>query len=261
MKQSCILFPIIIITFVLFSCHKEEDIPPALTLDKEANMTIAELLSLYTVNNAYSYVEIPDSTVICGIVTSSDKEQNCYKYLTIQDETSGIMIVMKSTELYERYPVGAKVFVECGDMVIGHKYKNKQIALLDNDAMVGIPKSDENLYLFTDGKAGPEPEPRIITSRNQIDSTYFNCLVRVEGVRMQNGGGDTYCPDTVTTYCSRYMMLEDSTTITLRTYARASFANELLPIGRCNMTGILINSNSGPLLYLRSLEDISYSGQ
>ena len=51
MKQSCILFPIIIITFVLFSCHKEEDIPPALTLDKEANMTIAELLSLYGINN------------------------------------------------------------------------------------------------------------------------------------------------------------------------------------------------------------------
>ena len=124
MKQSCILFPIIIITFVLFSCHKEEDIPPALTLDKEANMTIAELLSLYTVNNAYSYVEIPDSTVICGIVTSSDKEQNCYKYLT------------------------------------------------------------------------------------------------------------------------------------LRTSARATFAGELLPAGRCNLKGILVNSSSGPLLYLRSLEDV-----
>ena len=128
MKQSCILFPIIIITFVLFSCHKEEDIPPALTLDKEANMTIAELLSLYTVNNAYSYVEIPDSTVICGIVTSSDKEQNCYKYLTLQDETGAVMIVMKNTELYSKYPVGSKLFVECGNMVIGHKYRNKQIA-------------------------------------------------------------------------------------------------------------------------------------
>lgn len=261
MKINSIYLTLLIAAILISACQREEDIPPALTIDKEANMTIAELLSHYEINNSLSYSQIPEGTVICGTITSSDKEQNCYKYLTIQDETGGIMIVMKNTELYERYPVGAKVFVECEDMVIGHKYKNKQIALLDNDAMVGIPKSDENLYLFTDGKAGPEPEPRIITSRNQIDSTYFNCLVRVEGVRMQNGGGDTYCPDTVTTYCSRYMMLEDSTTITLRTYARASFANELLPIGRCNMTGILINSNSGPLLYLRSLEDISYSGQ
>ena len=257
MKKT-LLFPVVILfALALFAaCHKEEDFPPALTLDKEANMTIAELLSLYTVNNAYSYVEIPDSTVICGIVTSSDKEQNCYKYLTLQDETGGIMIVMKNTELYSKYPVGSKLFVECGNMVIGHKYRNKQIALLDDGAMVGIPKADEGLYLFTDGKAGTEPTPRSITSRNQIDSTYFNRLVRVEGVRMQNGGEDTYCPDTVTTYCSRYMMLEDSTYLTLRTSARATFAGELLPAGRCNLKGILVNSSSGPLLYLRSLEDV-----
>jgi hypothetical protein len=38
-------------------------------------------------------------------------------------------------------------------MVIGHKYRNKQIALLDDGAMAGIPKADESLYLFTDGKA------------------------------------------------------------------------------------------------------------
>ena len=147
------------------------------------------------------------------------------------------MVVMKNTELFERYPVGSKLFVECGNMVIGHKYRNKQLALLDDGAMVGIPKADESLYLFTDGKAGPEPAPWVITSRNQIDSTYFNRLVRVEGVRMQNGGVDTYY-------------------LTLRTSARATFAGELLPAGRCNLKGILVNSSSGPLLYLRSLEDV-----
>ena len=257
MKKT-LLFPVVILfALALFAaCHKEEDFPPALTLDKEANMTIAELLSLYEINNSVSYSQIPEGTVICGTVTSSDKEQNCYKYLTLQDETGGIMVVMKNTELFERYPVGAKVFVECGNMVIGHKYRNKQLALLDDGAMAGIPKADEGLYLFTDGKAGPEPAPWVITSRNHIDSTYFNRLVRVEGVRMQNGGVDTYCPDTVTTYCSRYMMLEDSTYLILRTSARATFAGELIPSGRCNLKGILVNSSSGPLLYLRSLEDV-----
>ena len=256
MKNRFIYLIIAILAITSISCQKEEDIPPALTLDKEANMTIAELLSLYEVNNSVSYSLIPEGTVICGTVTSSDKEQNCYKYLTLQDETGGIMVVMKNTELFERYPIGAKVFVECGNMVIGHKYRNKQLALLDDGAMVGIPKADEGLYLFTDGKAGAEPTPRSITSRNQIDSTYFNCLVRVEGARMQNGGVDTYCPDTVTTYCSRYMILEDSTYLTLRTSARASFAGELLPAGRCNLKGILVNSSNGPLLYLRSMEDV-----
>ncbi len=257
MKFFRTIIGIVFIGLTLISCQKEKDFPPALILDKEANMTIAELLSLYTVSNTNSYSEIPDGTVITGIVTSSDKEKNCYKYLTIQDETGAIMIVMKNTELYSKYPVGSKLFVECGDMVIGNKYKNKQIALLEDDAMVGIPKADEGRYIFTDGIAGPEPTPWVITTRNQIDSNYFNRLVRVEGCRMQNGGVDTYCPDSVTTYCSRYMVLEDSTFLMLRTNARATFANEFLPAGRCNMTGILINSNNGPQFFIRSLNDVT----
>ena len=55
MKKS-IIFPISILLAIalFFSCHKEEDIPPSLTLDKEANMTIAELLSLYEINKSIS---------------------------------------------------------------------------------------------------------------------------------------------------------------------------------------------------------------
>lgn len=254
MKNAPINLIILVLMIFSVACQKDEDIPPALTLDKEANLTIAELQALYTVNNTTSYSEIPNGTVICGKITSSDEQQNCYKYLTLQDETGGIMVVMKSTELYERYPIGAEVFVDCSDMVIGHKYKNKQLALLSDGAMVGISKSDEGLYLFTDGKAGSEPEPRVITSKNQIDDSYYNCLVRVEGCRIQNGGVDTYSTDTATT--SRYMMLADSTYMVLRTNYRATFASELLPAGRCNLTGILINSNNGPQLWLRSLDDV-----
>jgi hypothetical protein len=73
---------------------------------------------------------------------------------------------------------------------------------------------------------------------------------------MQNGGVDVFCPDSVTTYCTRYMLLADSTVMSLRTMSRASFAHEVLPAGRCNLKGILVNSSGGPLLYLRSLEDV-----
>lgn len=36
----------------------------------------------------------------------------------------------------------------------------------------------------------------------------------------------------------------------------ASFAHEVLPAGRCNLKGILVNSSGGPQLYLRSLDDV-----
>jgi hypothetical protein len=258
MKNKFFLFNTIIVLLLLsVSCTKpQEDIPPVIENDDVATMTIAELQALYTVNNDISYTEIPEGTVISGIVTSSDKEKNCYQYLTIQDETGGIMISLRNTELYAKYPVGLRIKVQCDGLYIGHKYRNKQIAQVKDGAMTAINKSEEENYLFPDGEVGPEPTPLVITSKNQIDDSYFNKLVRVESCRIQNGGVDVFCPDSVSTYATRYMLLEDSTVMNLRTMSRATFANELLPTGRCNLKGILINSNAGPQLYLRSLDDI-----
>lgn len=258
MKTKFFLFNTIVGLLLLsVSCTKpQEDIPPVIENDDVVTMTIAELQALYTVNNDISYTEIPEGTVISGIVTSSDKEKNCYQYLTIQDETGGIMISLRNTELHAKYPVGLRIKVKCDGLYIGHKYRNKQIAQVKEGALSAINKSEEENYLFPDGEVGPEPMPLVITSKNQIDDSYFNRLVRVEGCRLQNGGVDVFCPDSVSTYATRYMLLEDSTVMNLRTMSRASFAQELLPAGRCNLMGILVNSNAGPLLYLRSLDDI-----
>jgi hypothetical protein len=242
---------------LVVSCTKpQEDIPPVIENDDVVTMTIAELLALYTVSNDIPYQEIPMGTVISGVVTSCDKEKNCYQYLTIQDETGGIMISLRNTELYNKYPVGLSLTVECDGLVIGHKYRNKQIGIEKDGALTAINKSEEENYLFPDGTVGEEPAPLVITSKNQIDDSYYNRLVRIEGCRMQNGGVDVFCPDSVTTYCTRYMLLADSTVMSLRTMSRASFAHEVLPAGRCNLKGILVNSSAGPLLYLRSLDDV-----
>jgi len=238
------------------SCNKPQDVPPPAQNDTETNMTIAELQALYTVSNDIPYQEIPMGTVISGVVTSCDKEKNCYQYLTIQDETGGIMISLRNTELYNKYPVGLSLTVECDGLVIGHKYRNKQIGVEKDGVMTAINKSDEENYLFPDGTVGEEPAPLVITSKNQIEDSYYNRLVRIEGCRLQNGGVDVFCPDSVTTYCTRYMLLADNTVMSLRTMSRASFAHEVLPAGRCNLKGILVNSSGGPQLYLRSLDDV-----
>ena len=254
LPQTCIILAGLL--WLVVSCNKPQDVPPHAQNDTETNMTIAELQALYTVSNDIPYQEIPMGTVISGVVTSCDKEKNCYQYLTIQDETGGIMISLRNTELYNKYPVGLSLTVECDGLVIGHKYRNKQIGLAKDGAMTAINKSEEENYLFPDGTVGEEPAPLVITSKNQIDDSYYNRLVRIEGCRLQNGGVDVFCPDSVTTYCTRYMLLADSTVMSLRTMSRASFAHEVLPAGRCNLKGILVNSSGGPQLYLRSLDDV-----
>ena len=254
LPQTCIILAGLL--WLAVSCNKPQDVPPPAQNDTETNMTIAELQALYTVSNDIPYQEIPMGTVISGVVTSCDKEKNCYQYLTIQDETGGIMISLRNTELYNKYPVGLSLTVECDGLVIGHKYRNKQIGIEKDGALTAINKSEEENSLFPDGTVGEEPAPLVITSKNQIDDSYYNRLVRIEGCRLQNGGVDVFCPDSVTTYCTRYMLLADSTVMSLRTMSRASFAHEVLPAGRCNLKGILVNSSGGPQLYLRSLDDV-----
>lgn len=251
------LFLFTTLILIISSCEKKEDLPPYKTYEGHANMTIAQLLDLYTVNNTNTYTKIPDGTIITGIVTSSDKEKNCYQYLTIQDETGAVMISLRNTELYRQYPIGLRLYVECDGLVIGHKYRNKMIGIEKDGALSSIGKAAESQYLFPDGPVTTAPTPQVIISKNQICDDTFNRLVRVENARLKNGGVDIYCPDTVASYASRYMMLGDSTKIALCTRKTATFAGEIIPAGKCNLTGILVNSSSGPQLYLRSLSDVS----
>ncbi len=106
-----ILVVAVLLLLASASCNKELDNAPFITFDGSANMTIAELLALHTVGNVDSYDSIPDGTIICGIITSSDAAGNCYKFITIQDETGGIQIVSGLTVLCRAFQVRKKTSI------------------------------------------------------------------------------------------------------------------------------------------------------
>lgn len=245
---------ILLLALVATACKRELDEAPVLTFDGKANMTIAELCDLHTVGASDAYSEIPDGTVITGVITSSDQAGNCYKYLTIQDETGAIMIKIDDSALYPKYRIGQRVYVKCGDLQIGDYHKNKQLGFWVDGAMTGIATSQEDLYIFRDGVCGDEPEPVVITSAQQIDESMYNCLVKIEGCHFRDGGALNYCDAGTNT--SRDIVLQDETTIVLRTSSYADFANTLLPEGTGDIVGILTIYNTTMQLIIRSVEDV-----
>lgn len=252
------MMAVVLLALLAVGCNKELDEAPVLTYNGQANMTIDELLSYHTVGSVDSYSEIPEGTIITGVVTSSDQEGNCYKYLTIQDETGAIMIKVDDSHLYPKYSIGQRIFVECGDMVIGDYRKNKQLGFWVDGTMTGISSSREDMYLYRDGVCGAEPEALVITSKNQLDESMYNRLVKLEGCHFEDGGRANYCDAGTNT--SRNIVMGDNTEIVLRTSSYATFANTLLPEGEGDIYGILTIYNTTPQLIIRSLADVRIGG-
>lgn len=249
-----ILVVAVLLLLASASCNKELDNAPFITFDGSANMTIAELLALHQVSNVDSYDSIPDGTIICGIITSSDAAGNCYKFITIQDETGGIQIKIDDSSLFPKYQIGQKVYVKCGDMVIGDYRKNKQIGFWVDGAMSGISSSQEDLYIFRDGLVGEEPAAIEISSANQITDGMINCLVKLQNCQFENAGQLNYCDDGTST--SRNIVFADNSSIVLRTSNYADFAYTLLPEGTGVIYGILTTYNTTRQLVIRSTADV-----
>lgn len=249
----------IIAAFLLIggaSCDKELDVAPVMTYDGQANMTIAELNALHTVGSVDSYDSIPAGTVISGIIVSSDQEGNCYKYLTIQDETGGIQIKIDNSALYPKYQIGQRIYVECKDLVIGDYHKNRQLGFWSNGSMGGIATSQEPLYIFRDGLVGNEPTPIVLNSKNEATEDMINRLVILKDCHFADPG-EPYSEADAST--SRDIVMSDNSVIVLRTSNYAKFAAQPLPNGTGDIVGILTVYNTTWQLTIRSLDDVHIS--
>ena len=235
------------------SCDKELDVAPVLTYDGHANMTIAELNELHPVGAEDSYDNIPEGTVISGVIVSSDEAGNCYKYLTIQDETGGIQIKVDNSSLFPKYQIGQRIFVECKDLVIGDYRKNRQLGFWSNGSMAGIATSQEPLYLYRDGLVGDEPAPTILNSKSDATESMLNTLVVLKDCHFATPGERYSDPDAST---SRDIVMADNSIIVLRTSNYAKFASQLLPNGTGDIIGILTVYSTTLQLTIRSLDDV-----
>lgn len=243
--------------FFLTSCHRDLDIAPESTYDGVANLTIAELLEYHVpAANIDTYDTLPKGIVIEGTIISSDEEGNCYKYITIDDGTAGVVIKINSSTLYTNYPLGQHVFVNCDGLVLGDYYKQMQLGWWENGSMQGISTNKLYKHIFKDGLPGPAPEPSFeLTSASQIQNNMYNRLVRLKNVHFDQPGL-LFASGTSAQDQSRKIVFENGSSITLYTSFYAKFASQPTPAGVFDMTAILSIHASTKQVAIRSLDDI-----
>ena len=99
-------------------CVKLEfDEPPATEFcNWVATNTIAELKALY----AGVPLVIQESMILEGVVVADDSSGNFYRALIVQDQTAGIEVRFAVSDLYNDYPMGRQVFIQCKGLTLSN---------------------------------------------------------------------------------------------------------------------------------------------
>ena len=227
-----------------------------------ANHTIADIKAMHPSLGSGAQDSIcrwDEPFIVKAVVVSSDEGGNCYKYMTIQDETGGIEISIDRTGLYNDYPVGQTIYLDCRGLIVGDYHNKPQIGWKYPTSVGRINQNALNRYIHKDGLPDPTnplvANPIEITGSNQLTAENINCLVKINGCKFDSKyDGEPLANDDFT--MDREVYIGDATVI-VRTSNYANFRSIVIDASKeyC-LYGILSVYNSEYQLTLRTKEDV-----
>lgn len=210
-------------------------------------------------------VALPESLVISGIVIMDDRSGNYYKSIVIQDETGGITLLLDQNNLYNHYPVGRKIYVQCGGLFLSHYGKNPQLGYSPDAAgnISNIPFMLMEQHIVKAGYPNPViPDTLSLQELSDPDmaAPYLNTLVVVKNAEFSADElGASYAQPASLASATNHTV-RDCTggSIALRTSGYAKFQPEKIPEGNGLITGIYTRYNQAPQLVIRDTSDVRF---
>lgn len=241
---------------------------------EETNLvTVAQLKSEYAsviANNGMK--QITEAKQIKGYVTGNDITGNIYNEISLQDATGAIIICIAQGGLFGYLPVGQEVLIELKDLWIGAYGRQVEIGTPYTSASGNTYVSRMNRMLWNQhyklvGTASEgNVEPEEFDKAKVSDANYMaeNCgkLMTIKNVRIKAADGKAvYAPNdgsvALTANCAnRELEGYTSSQIVLRTSTYADFANDVMPEGEVDITGIFTRYNNTWQILLRTTDDI-----
>ncbi len=222
------------------------------------NTTIAQLKALHT--SAFNVIN--GDVIIEGVVTADDQSGNFYKEINIQDATGGLGVKINVTNIYQSYPVGTKIAINCKGLTLGTdgdtKLGGNTYQSNGKDLLGGLDAAQMASNIVINGTGTPTPKPVTINSLGEAD---FSNFVILNDVQFVSGDvGQPYADAAGKMTLNRIVEDCDGNTITVRTSGYADFASSLAPGGKGTLVGIYENFGNTKQLFIRSAADASMSG-
>ena len=217
-------------------------------------------------NNGYKLID--QDIQIKGIVTGNDKMGNIYKEISLQDKTGAILIRVNQGGLFATLPVGQEVLINLKDLYIGGYGKQAQLGLLYNGSVGYIDRYSFNKFYRLMGNPDKDKAEALAEEfdLNKVnDETYLKKnagkLMYIKNVAFSDANGkNTYAPKGGDRNVNRGLKNAktsqniSTSNLVVRTSTYAKFANEVLPSGSVDITGIFTRFNKTFQILLRGTD-------
>lgn len=244
---------------------------------REKNViSIADLKTQFAtiINSDNGYKQIEKDMMIKAVVTGNDVSGNIYNQVSVQDASGAIIIAINGSGLSGYLPVGQEILVNLKGLYIGSYKKLPQIGGVNtklSDGSLGIGKIERAVWnqhfkILNPGEADATtvvPEEFDLTKLT--DAAYMDAnvckLMTLKKVKFASANGtNVWAPDDSNTSLelidAETGKKISSSNLVVRNSGYSKFANEVVPKGVFDITGIFTRYNNTWQIVLRSTDDL-----
>ena len=244
---------------------------------REKNViSIADMKAQFAtiINSDNGYKQIEKDMMIKAVVTGNDVSGNIYNQVSVQDASGAIIIAINGSGLSGYLPVGQEILVNLKGLYIGSYKKLPQIGGVNtklSDGSLGMGKIEraiwnEHFKILNPGEADAStvvPEEFDLTKLT--DAAYMDAnvgkLMTLKKVKFASANGkNVWAPDDTNTSLelidAETGKRISSSNLVVRNSGYSKFANEVVPQGVFDITGIFTRYNNTWQIVLRSTDDL-----
>ena len=243
---------------------------------KEKNViSIADLKTQFaTVITNSSYKLIEKDMMIKAVVTGNDVSGNIYNQVSVQDASGAIIIAINGSGLSGYLPVGQEILVNLKGLYIGSYKKLPQIGGVNtkiSDGTLSMGKIERAVWnqhfkILNPGEADASTvEPEVFDLTKLTDNAYMEAnvgkLMTLKKVKFASANGtNVWAPDDTNTSLelidAETGKRISSSNLVVRNSGYSKFANEVIPQGVFDITGIFTRFGDTWQIVLRNTDDL-----